>query len=122
MRDLLERLRKADRPMAPVTSIPDRSLVNVVLESVQLKHWFKTVVTGEDVERPKPDPEGVQLALQGLSLSQSEVLMVGDSAADIQAGRKAGVVTGAALWGLKDLRVLWVPSRPEQGPISNFKR
>jgi len=41
MRDLLERLRKADRPMALVTSIPDRSLANAVLERVQVKHWFK---------------------------------------------------------------------------------
>ena len=109
MRDLLERLSKADRLMALVTSIPDKSLVNAVLESVQFRHLFKTLVTGEDVRRPKPDSEGVQLALRGLSLSQSHVLMVGDSAADIQAGRKAGVVTGAALWGLKDLRDLWGP-------------
>ena len=121
MRDLLERLMKADRPMALVTSIPDGYLVNAVLERVQVKHCFKTVVTGEDVERPKPDPEGVQLALQGLSLSQSQVLMVGDSAADIQAGRKAGVITGAALWGPKALRDLWGPVAPRAGPDFEFQ-
>ncbi|TMI22019.1 hypothetical protein E6H31_03775 [Candidatus Bathyarchaeota archaeon] len=43
---------------------------NAVLERVQVKHWFKTVITGEDVERPKPDPERVLLALQGPSLSR----------------------------------------------------
>ena len=79
------------------------------------------MVTGEDVESPKPDPEGVPPALQGLSLSQSQVLVVDDSVVDIQAGRRAGMVTGAALWGLKDFRDLWRPSRPEQGLISNFK-
>jgi phosphoglycolate phosphatase/pyrophosphatase PpaX len=121
MRDLLDRLRKADRPIALVTSIPDRSLVDAVLERVQVKHWFKTVVTGEDVERPKPDPEGVLLALQGLSLSQSQVIMVGDSAADIQAGRKAGMVTGAALWGLKDLRDLWGPLASRARPDFEFQ-
>ena len=121
IRDLLERLRKADRPMALVTSIPDRSLVNAVLERVRVKHWFKTVVTGEDVGRPKPDPEGVQLALQGLSLSQSRVLMVGDSATDIQAGRKAGVITGAALWGPKALRDLWGPLASRAGPDFEFQ-
>ena len=121
IRDLLERFSKADKPMALVTSIPDRSLVNAVLERVNVKHWFKTVVTGEDVGRPKPDPEGVQLALQGLSLSRSHVLMVGDSTADIQAGRKAGVVTGAALWGLKDLRNLWGPLASRAGPDFEFQ-
>jgi len=121
MRDLLERLRKSNTPLALVTSIPDSSVVNAVLERVQVKHWFKTVVTGEDVKRPKPDPEGVQLALQGLSLSQSVVLMVGDSAADIQAGRKAGVVTGAALWGLKDLRDLWGPLASRARPDFKFQ-
>jgi pyrophosphatase PpaX len=121
MRDLLEKLRKADRPMALVTSIPDRSLVNAVLESLRVKHWFKTVVTGEDVGRPKPDPEGVQRALQGLSLSQSRVLMVGDSASDIQAGKKAGVITGAALWGRKDLRDLWGPLASQARPDLEFQ-
>ena len=121
IRDLLERLSNADRPMALVTSIPDRSLVKAVLERVQVIRWFKTLVTGEDVERLKPDPEGVQLALQGLSLSRNHVLMVGDSAADIQAGRKAGVVTGAALWGLKDLRDLWGPLASRAGPDFEFQ-
>ena len=121
MRDLLERLRKADRPMALVTSIPDRSLVEAVLERVRVRHWFKTVIMGEDVEKPKPDPEGVQLALQGLSLSQSDVLMIGDSAADTQAGRKAGVITGAALWGRKDLRDLWGPLASQGRPDFEFQ-
>ena len=88
--DRLERLWRAGRPIALVTSIPDKSLVNAVLERVQVEHCLKIVVTGEDVERPKPDPEGVQLALRGLRLSQSNVLMVGDSAADIQAGGRQG--------------------------------
>ena len=107
--------------MALVTSIPDRSLVNAMLDRANINHRFKTVVTGEDVKRPKPHPEGVQLALQGLSLLQSQVLLVGDSAADIQAGRKAGVLTGAALWGFKDLRDLWGPLASRAGPDFEFQ-
>ena len=121
MMGLLERLSNANRPMALVTSIPDTSLVNAVLERANVKHWFKTVVTGEGVKRPRPDPEGAQLALQGLSLLPSDVLMVGDSAADIQAGRKAGTVTGAALWGLKDLRDLWGPLASRAKPDFEFQ-
>ena len=121
IRAVLENLRSEGKPVALVTSVPDRSLVSAVLESIGAKHWFKSVVTGEDVKRPKPDPEGIQLALEGLGLSKRQVLMVGDSAADIQAGRDAGVITGAALWARKDLRDLWGPLASRARPDFEFQ-
>jgi len=63
-------------------------------------------VTGEDVSRSKPDPEGVQLALMRLEAPPEEAMLVGDSPLDIQAGRAAGVETGAALWGTKQRQEL----------------
>ncbi len=64
-----------------------------------LDKWINYPVTGDDVERYKPDPEGVFKALAALDVPAREALMVGDSPKDILAGRAAGTKTGAALWG-----------------------
>jgi pyrophosphatase PpaX len=59
------------------------------------------LVSADDVSRGKPDPEPVLLALEALALSDcaDEVVFVGDSPFDLQAGRAAGTRTAAASWG-----------------------
>ncbi len=39
------------------------------------------------------------MALRKIQLSPQECMLVGDSAADILAGKNTGLLTGAALWG-----------------------
>lgn len=69
------------------------------LDTCDLADLFEVLVAADDVERPKPDPQPVQLGAQGLGLEPSAILMVGDSVFDLQAGRAAGARTAAALWG-----------------------
>ena len=68
------------------------------MDSFGVRLWFCDVVAGDDITRPKPDPEGVLLVLSKLNLQPAEALMVGDSPNDVNAGKQAGVATGAALW------------------------
>jgi pyrophosphatase PpaX len=70
-----------------------------ILRQVRLDVFMEVVVTGSDHARHKPDPEGVLRAIRLLHVRPEETLFVGDTRADIQAGRAAGVVTAAALWG-----------------------
>ena len=60
---------------------------------------FSIVVGADSVVRHKPDPEPVHQALQLLSRAAGEAVFVGDSPHDIAAGRAAGVMTAAVLWG-----------------------
>jgi len=60
---------------------------------------FDVVVTADDVERHKPNPEPVVRALERLGSRTTDTIFVGDSPHDIDAGRGAGVATGAVLWG-----------------------
>jgi len=83
-----------------------RRSAEITLRKLHLQGIFDVVVTGEDVSRSKPNPEGVRMALMKLEASPEEVLLVGDSPLDIQAGRAAGVETGAALWGTKQRQEL----------------
>jgi HAD superfamily hydrolase (TIGR01509 family) len=70
----------------------------------ELGFWdlVRCLVSGDDVTRPKPDPEGVRLALARLGVAPEDFLLVGDSPADVEAGRGAGVRTAGALWGAFD--------------------
>ena len=52
---------------------------------------------------PRPDPTALVLALADLSHDDpSQAAMIGDSAADVMAGKGEGVVTIAVLWGVPD--------------------
>jgi phosphoglycolate phosphatase/pyrophosphatase PpaX len=59
---------------------------------------FDAVVTDDDVDQPKPNPDGIALALQRLGLKPDEAVYVGDSPGDAKASRAAGVRFAAALW------------------------
>ena len=61
---------------------------------------FSVVVGFEDVSHHKPDPEGVKLALDRLGVLSEDALLVGDSAADIEAAKAAGCASCHATWGL----------------------
>jgi pyrophosphatase PpaX len=56
------------------------------------------IITGDDVEKHKPDPEGIRLFLSRFNLQGERVLMVGDVANDVKAARDAGVKCALVLW------------------------
>ena len=64
-----------------------------ILRGLQLDRYFEAVVGIEDVERSKPDPEPVRLALDYLEVAPSRAVMVGDTVHDMEAGRRAGTRT-----------------------------
>jgi pyrophosphatase PpaX len=64
-----------------------------------LTDHFPVLVTPDDVARGKPHPDPVLLAVERLGVSPSEAIFLGDSPFDMAAGRAAGTVTAAALWG-----------------------
>ena len=53
--------------------------------------FFKTIVTGDDIQTPKPSPEGLEIALRNLDKQPSEVIYIGDSSADYEMAKAAGV-------------------------------
>lgn len=49
-----------------------------------------TVVTCDDVRAHKPDPAGIELAMQRLGVEPEQSMVLGDHIVDMQAGRAAG--------------------------------
>jgi pyrophosphatase PpaX len=69
------------------------------LAHVGLARYMDTIVGCDGSTRHKPDPEPVRIALTRLDTPPENAVFIGDSVHDIAAGKAAGVVTIAALWG-----------------------
>ncbi len=94
---LLSRLRESGKHLALVTGV-EKILMECTLDAFDLGKYFEARITRDDVKAGKPDPEGVKLALTRTGSRPVEAMLIGDAPADIVAGKRAGVFTGAALW------------------------
>ncbi|HIU76829.1 MAG TPA: HAD-IA family hydrolase [Candidatus Pelethocola excrementipullorum] len=63
---------------------------------------FDRIVGGEDVEREKPDPEGLLFCIDAWGMKKEEVLYVGDSLVDAKTAKNAGVPFCAVTTGTTD--------------------
>jgi phosphoglycolate phosphatase len=81
------------KKMAIVTNKPSRISERIVA-ALGIADYFPIIIGG-DIELPKkPNPAGVIEALNRLGVrDRSRAMMVGDSAQDTEAGRKAGALT-----------------------------
>lgn len=74
---------------------------------------FDAIYAGDDVERQKPDPEALLRAMRDLGRRDEEnAVIIGDSAADVLAGRAASIATIGVTWGNPDHDELY-ESRPD---------
>lgn len=81
------------KKMGVLTNKPVR-ISKRILEGLGLGEFFPVVLGGDSTARKKPHPDGVHLALQQLAVENvANVLMVGDSAQDVMAGKAAGTRT-----------------------------
>lgn len=95
--DLVEKLYTAGIPMGIFTG-KGRQTAQISLSILGLSPYFEFVITGDDVQDPKPSPEGIFKALEILNVPPADLLFVGDSESDMQAARAAGVHVVAVHW------------------------
>jgi phosphoglycolate phosphatase/pyrophosphatase PpaX len=70
----------------------------ITLNQLKIKDYFQMIITGSDVRKPKPDPEGVNKFLKKFDLERDKVIFIGDSMADIKCAKNSLVLSGLALW------------------------
>ena len=104
--DLLARL-PGKKATATTKGTPTTRLV---LEMKGLLAYFDHV-QGTDGFPAKPAPDVIIRSLEGLRVRPEDCLFIGDSPADMEAGRRAGVRTCAVLWGYGDRHEMarWQP-------------
>ncbi|HEX9062210.1 MAG TPA: HAD-IA family hydrolase [Clostridia bacterium] len=74
-----------------IVSTKYRYRILEVLKRDGLAEKFDIIVGGEDVCNPKPDPESLLKAIQGLGIKKEECLYIGDSIVDAKTAINAGV-------------------------------
>jgi phosphoglycolate phosphatase len=85
----LERLRGMGFPLAVVTNKATR-FVRPHLAQAGIEHFFAVVIGGDDLPGRKPDPGPLLHVAAAFGVPPQRLLMVGDSANDVQAARAAG--------------------------------
>ena len=85
----LRRWHGAGLKLAVVSNFDSR--LDSLLETLGLRHWFMTVAISSRCGVAKPDPRLFQLALERQGLAPHEVWHLGDTAADLQGARAAGI-------------------------------
>jgi phosphoglycolate phosphatase-like HAD superfamily hydrolase len=80
-----------------VTGRHSRDL-QIMLHPHGLHQHFKILISDDQVEKPKPDPEGILKAANFLKIDPRNSLYIGDSPSDIDAAHRAGATSVAVIW------------------------
>lgn len=97
LHELLKDMKKSGYQIAIFTGKGRRSL-DISLNQLGLNGLFDLRVSGDDVTHPKPNPQGLYIIMKELGSQPQEMLMIGDSDADIEAGMRANVQTVRVDW------------------------
>lgn len=92
--ELLEELHRNNIQLAIASSSSHREIEHVV-KSLGIHKYFDKLVSGTQVDRPKPAPDIFQLTLKKLGVSSKEALVIEDS----QNGTEAAVAAGITAVG-----------------------
>ena len=98
VREMLAKLRSRQIRTGIVTT-KYHYRIDQILVRFGAAELINAIVGAEDVNRPKPDPQGIYLAMQRLESTPETTLYVGDSVVDALAARQAGIAFVAVLTG-----------------------
>jgi HAD superfamily hydrolase (TIGR01509 family) len=88
--ELLATLARAGAPAALVSAAPEARVLRT-LAAAGLAGAFAAVVTGDDVQRGRPDPEGYLVAAQRLGRPPLRCVVVGAANASVEAAHEVGM-------------------------------
>ncbi len=76
-------------PLGLVTA-GQRQRVTHEISQNGLQDFFQVIVTGDDVEHPKPAPDAIHMALEALGIAPAQSLYIGDTDLDYQTAVSSG--------------------------------
>lgn len=112
VKETLDTLDKRGYQMAIATNKPSY-FARDILKALEIDHLFVEVLGPNDVERPKPDPEMIEIIIMRIGLSPEEIVYVGDMPLDVEVGRRAGVAVYAVPTGSSGRDAL-LEARPDR--------
>lgn len=103
VKETIQELKKRGYLLAIVTT-KLHSVAQIGLDLFELTPYFDLILGMDDVEFAKPNPDSINRCLK--HFDRSKGIMIGDSTADIMAGKNAGVYTAGVEWTFKPVEVL----------------
>jgi HAD superfamily hydrolase (TIGR01509 family) len=91
-KELLEQMRKRGLKLA-VASSADKDELKPMLDIVGAADLIEEETSSKDAKQSKPDPNVMQVTLERIGFPPDRVLMIGDTAYDIEAAKKVHVST-----------------------------
>ena len=88
-REVLHEIKKKGIKIGLVTN-NFKKPVKKILDFHNIGRYFHAIVAEEDIEMPKPYPDGILKACEKLNVQPDEVIYVGDRENDYKAGKAAG--------------------------------
>ena len=88
--DYLNHLKSKGIQMAVFTNKP-KDLTTKTLNRHQIYDFFNYIVTRDDVDFKKPDPDGCHKIIKMSSISPENIIMIGDSELDQKAANSASI-------------------------------
>ncbi|MGB4823719.1 MAG: HAD family hydrolase [Leuconostoc mesenteroides] len=76
------------------------------LSHLGINHYFKGIVSSDQVSHFKPHPEGLLNLIDKFALDVGNTIMIGDATFDLKMGSAAGIKTGGVVWGAHDIELL----------------
>lgn len=101
---MLDTLRALDKGQIQLAVVTSQATIEVehVRAYFPLDDMIRVWVSADDTLHPKPHPESLEKAMGIMKVAKEQTLFVGDTHYDIIAGKRSGVLSGAALWGRND--------------------
>jgi pyrophosphatase PpaX len=103
--DTLNKLREAGIKTAVITTRSRRTSQDT-LELAGIRDKIDVLISGEDQTKHKPNPESLFNALKQLQVEPEEAIMVGDTDADVLAGKNAKTKTVGVTYGFQGKKSL----------------
>ncbi len=100
--EALEAFKSNGIKLAIITSKMKES-TKVTLSCFNLDKYFDAVITLDDVDYPKPNPQGILKAIDVLNGHKEDTLYIGDNLSDKESAVNAGVDFGLVTWSIKKI-------------------
>lgn len=116
VREALEAFHDKGIRLGVCTNKPEK-ISRMILDSLSVAHLFGAVIGGDTLPVKKPDPEPLIEGFKRLGCAPESGLMVGDSGADANAARAAGVAVILVTYGYTRVPV---EELPNDGIVDSF--
>ncbi|PIR43202.1 hypothetical protein COV24_04120 [candidate division WWE3 bacterium CG10_big_fil_rev_8_21_14_0_10_32_10] len=91
----LKNLKDKNCKIAIVSNSPIKTAIDPVLKKESIESLFDVKIGRDDINYIKPNPEMINKAIKILHAKKEEVIIIGDTYSDIEAGKNAKITTVA---------------------------